>query len=90
MPLADPQRLLLLALQEYLKAVTAQKAPNPPDLFPHCIALEQLESKFSSQLDPRLAHFLESKSYRKAHDYLASLPTSALANAKDSAQSCSR
>jgi hypothetical protein len=49
-----------------------------------------LETKFSSQLDPRLAHFLESKSYRKAHDYLTSLPTSALANAKDSAQSCSR
>ena len=83
MPLADPQRLLLVALQEYLEAVASQKAPNQPDLLPHCVRLEELETKFSSQLDPRLAHFLESKSYRKAHDYLASLPTYALANAKD-------
>ena len=90
MSLSDPRQRLLLALQEYLEAVASQKAPNPPDLLPHCVRLENLESEFSSQIDPRLAHFLESKSYRKAHDYLASLPTSTLANAKDSAQSCSR
>lgn len=90
MSLSDPHQRLLLALQEYLEAVASQKAPNPPDLLPHCVRLEELETKFSSQIDPRLAHFLESKSYRKAHDYLTSLPTSALANAKDSAQSCSR
>jgi len=90
MSLSDPHQRLLLALQEYLEAVASQKAPNPPDLLPHCVRLENLESEFSSQIDPRLAHFLESKSYRKAHDYLASLPTSTLANAKDSAQSCSR
>ena len=90
MSLSDPHQRLLLALQEYLEAVASQKAPNPPDLLPHCVRLEELETKFSSQIDPRLAHFLESKSYRKAHDYLASLPTSTLANAKDSAQSCSR
>ena len=90
MSLSDPHQRLLLALQEYLEAVASQKAPNPPDLLPHCVRLEELETKFSSQIDPRLSHFLESKSYRKAHDYLASLPTSTLANAKDSAQSCSR
>ena len=90
MSLSDPHQRLLLALQEYLEAVASQKAPNPPDLLPHCVRLENLESEFSSQIDPRLAHFLDSKSYRKAHDYLASLPTSTLANAKDSAQSCSR
>ena len=90
MPLSDPHQRLLLALQEYLEAVACQKAPNPPDLLPHCVRLENLESEFYSQIDPRLAHYLESKSYRKAHDYLASLPTSTLANAKDSAQSCSR
>ena len=90
MSLSDPHQRLLLALQEYLEAVASQKAPNPPDLLPHCVRLEELETKFSSQIDPRLAHFLESKSYRKAHDYLESLPTSTLANAKDSAQSCSR
>ena len=90
MSLSEPHQRLLLALQEYLEAVASQKAPNPPDLLPHCVRLEELETKFSSLIDPRLAHFLDSKSYRKAHDYLTSLSTSKLANAKDSAQSCSR
>ena len=51
--------------------------------------LESLESELSSQLDPRLRHFLESKSYRKAHDYLSALSSSGLANPPARRQTCS-
>jgi hypothetical protein len=90
MPLSQEENLILQALQEYLLAVSAQKHPNPPDLIHHCLRLEQLESELASQINPRLHHFLESKSYRKAHDFLTTLSTSPLANPKISAQSCAR
>ena len=90
MPLSQGENLILQALQEYLLAVSAQKHPNPPDLIHHCLRLEQLESELASQINPRLHHFLESKSYRKAHDFLTTLSTSPLANSKNSAQSCAR
>ena len=88
MLLSQEENLILQALQEYLLAVSAQKDPNPPNLIPHCLRLEQLESELSSQINPRLHHFLESKSYRKAHDFLTTLSTSPLGNPKNSAQSC--
>ena len=53
-------------------------------------ALDTLESKFAPQLDPRLRHFLESKSYRKAHDYLSALSSAGLANPPASRQACSQ
>jgi len=90
MPLSQAENLLFQALQEYLLAVSAQRNPTPPDLIPHCVRLEQLESELSSQINPRLHHFLESKSYRKAHDFLTALSTSSLANPKNPAQSCAR
>ena len=52
--------------------------------------LDTLESELSPQLDPRLSHFLESKSYRKAHDYLSALASSGLVNPAASRQSCSK
>ena len=41
--------------------------------------LDSLSSELAPQVDPRLAHFLESKSYRKAFDYLSTLASSGLA-----------
>ncbi|NBS49755.1 MAG: hypothetical protein EBS97_03975 [Verrucomicrobia bacterium] len=90
MALSIEESQVLQALQQYLTAVSAQKKPNPPDLIPHCLRLEQLEAEHASRISPRLHHFLESKSYRKAHDFLTTQSTSPLANAKDSAHSCSR
>ncbi len=52
--------------------------------------LETLESELASSLDPRLRHFLESKSYRKAHDYLSALASSGLVNDPTPRQACSR
>ena len=54
------------------------------------VTLDTLESELSPQLDPRLRHFLESKSYRKAHDYLSALASSGLANSSPSRQTCSQ
>jgi hypothetical protein len=90
MPLSSAESTLLKALHAYRSAVEAQKLPSPPDLIPHCLLLERLEAELAPQLNPRLHHFLESKSYRKAHDYLTSLSTSTLANSTKSAQSCAR
>ena len=89
MPLSSANSTLLKALEDYRSAVDAQKLPSPPDLIPHCL-LERLEATLAPLLDPRLSHFLESKSYRKAYDYLTSLSTSSLANSTKSAQSCAR
>jgi hypothetical protein len=90
MPLSQEENLILQALQEYLLAVSAQKHANPPDLIPHCLRLEQLEGELAPRINPRLHHFLESKSYRKAYDFLTALSTSPLANPKNPAQSCAR
>jgi hypothetical protein len=86
---SEAQNILLHALQDYLSAVSAQKLPDRPDLIPHCQQLELLAVQLAPQLDPRLNHFLESKSYRKAHDYLVALPSSKLAKATPPRQACS-
>jgi hypothetical protein len=52
--------------------------------------LDTLESELSSQLDPRLRHFLESKSYRKAHEHLSALSSAGLANPPTTRQACSQ
>ncbi len=88
MPLSLADSTLLKALEDYRSAVDAQKVASPPDLIPHCLLLERLEAELTPQLNPRLHHILESKSYRKAHDNLTSLSTSSLANSTKSAQSC--
>jgi hypothetical protein len=53
-------------------------------------ALDTLESELAPQLESRLRHFLESKSYRKAHDYLSALSSAGLANLPASRQTCSQ
>lgn len=58
------------ALELYFEAVRAQKSDSPPDLLPIFRELDELERGLSGALHPRLKHFLENKSYRKAHDFL--------------------
>jgi DNA phosphorothioation-dependent restriction protein DptG len=87
MALSQAEKRLLSTLQKYLNAVAAQKSSTPPNLVPHFLELEKLHQELSPKLHPRLQHFLESKSYRKAYELLSS--TSELANPKQSAQSCS-
>jgi len=86
---SEAQNILFHALQDYLSAVSAQKLPDRPDIIPHCQQLELLAVQLAPHLDPRLNHFFESKSYRKAHDYLAFLSSSKLAKTTSSRQPCS-
>jgi molybdopterin-guanine dinucleotide biosynthesis protein A len=88
MDLSQAENQVLSALKNYLAAVATQKSSTPLDLVPHCIDLEKLHIALSPELHPQLQHFLESKSYRKAYEFLSS--TSELANRKHSAQHCSR
>jgi hypothetical protein len=90
MPLSGSETLLHEALRDYLAAVATQKSPHPPQLGPFFVRLDSLEKEHAAQLDPRLRHFLESKSYRKAHDYLDSLVSSDLAKPSSPIQTCSK
>ncbi|MCX6935201.1 MAG: hypothetical protein NTZ01_03270 [Verrucomicrobia bacterium] len=90
MALSEAEPLLHTALQNYFTAVAAQKSPAAPALTIHFNKLDALESQLASQLDPRLRHFLESKSYRKAHDYLESALSSKLVNPTPPRQTCTR
>ena len=89
MPLSPAESRLHSALAEYLRIVheggaASTQAAWSEGLKTSMLSLEELESELSSQLDPRLRHFLESKSYRKAHDYLSALVPSGLANSPTS------
>lgn len=66
------------ALERYFEAVRAQKSESPPDLLPIFRELDELEKSLAGGLHPRLKHFLENKSYRKAHDFLCGTPASQL------------
>lgn len=77
-------------LSDYLDAVAAQRSLPAPDLAPHFVKLDSLEIELAPWLDPRIRHFMESKSYRKAHDYLTALLSSKLVNPTENRQSCSR
>jgi len=90
MPLSGSEKLLHETLREYLAAVAAQKSPHPPQLSPLFLKLDSLEKEHAPHLDSRLRHFLESKSYRKAHDYLDSLVSSGLAKPLSPIQTCSK
>ena len=95
MPLSPSEHRIHAALSEYLDAV-AQGGPASTQaawaekLKATSITLDSLSSELSSQVDPRLSHFLESKSYRKAYEYLSALSSSGLANPPASRQPCSR
>lgn len=95
MPLSPAEARLHSALAEYLLTVhqggqTSQQAAWTEKLKSSSLTLEKLEAELAPQLDPRLRHFMESKSYRKAHDYLAALLSSKLANSWENRQSCTR
>lgn len=61
---------LIEALERYFEAVQAQKSPNPPDLKPVFNELDEAEARVLPIAPPRLKHFLEGKSYRKAYNFL--------------------
>ena len=52
--------------------------------------LDSLSAELASRVDPRLAHFLESKSYRKAYEVLSALSSAGLANSATPRQACSQ
>ena len=95
MPLSPAESQLHAALAEYLQLVHSGRVGSAEPASAETLrsifmSLETLETELSSQLDPRLRHFLESKSYRKAHDYLSALSSSGLANDSTPRQACSR
>ncbi len=95
MPLTPAESRLQTALAEYLDTVGHGRAGSPhpawtEKLKTSMLTLETLGSELAPHLDPRLRHFLESKSYRKAHDYLSALSSAGLANAPASRQACSQ
>ena len=94
MPLSPAETRLHSALTDYLMTVSQGRAASmqaawTEKLKSSLLTLETLESELAPHLDPRLRHFMESKSYRKAHDYLVAL-SSELANSSETGQSCSR
>lgn len=91
MALPPAESRLHSVLADYLDTVGQGKAGSPHPAWTEKLknsmqALETLASELSSQLDPRVRHFLESKSYRKAHDYLSALSSAGLANPPASRQ----
>ncbi|NDE85470.1 MAG: hypothetical protein EB056_05525 [Verrucomicrobia bacterium] len=95
MALSPAESRLLSALSEYLSLVATGKAgstvPSTTDALRSIfVTLEKMEAELSSQLDPRVRHFMESKSYRKAHDHLAAILSSKLANPPETRQSCAQ
>lgn len=59
-------------LLEYFEAIPRQKESNPPDLLEIYQRLDACALSLGLSGDERLRHFLESKSYRKAYEYLLS------------------
>ncbi len=57
-------------LREYLDAVPRQKEPNAPDLLQLFARLEALEHRLDSSIPASLRHYMHSKSYRKAWEFL--------------------
>lgn len=95
MPSPSAESKILSALSAYLDAVrqgevATTQAAWAERLKSSMLTLEKLAFELSPELDPRLRHFLESKSYRKAHDYLSALSSSGLANDSTPRQACSR
>ena len=94
MSLSSAESRLLSALADYLDTVGQGRAGSPHPAWTEKLKLsmqnlDTLESELSPHLDPRLRHFLESKSYRKAYDYLSAHSSARLANPPTSRQACS-
>jgi len=61
---------LVRTLDEYFDAVPRQKEPNPPDLLAIFARLDALQNEIDARYPAQLRHYLQQKSYRKAHLYL--------------------
>lgn len=95
MSLSPAESRVFFALSTYLEVVhqggaASTQAAWSENLKNSMTMLDALESELAPQLDPRVRHFLESKSYRKAHDYLSALASSGLANIPPPRQACSQ
>ena len=58
------------ALQAYLEAVPRQRESNPPPLLPLMQRLEDLQRALPADAPERVRHYMFTKSYRKAWEYL--------------------
>ncbi|NCY21463.1 hypothetical protein EBX31_05860 [bacterium] len=95
MALSPAETRLHSALAEYLHTVreggiASKETAWTEKLKSSLHTLETLQSQLAPLLDSRLRHFMESKSYRKAHDHLNALLSSKLANSAETRQSCSK
>ena len=95
MALSPAEFRLHSALAGYLDTVGQGRAGSPHPAWTEKLKLsmqilDSLEAELAPRLDARLQHFLEAKSYRKAHDYLSALSPAGLANAPTSRQACSK
>jgi len=95
MALSSAESRLHSALADYLDTVGQGRAGSPHPAWTEKLKLsmqnlDSLSSELTPQLDPRLRHFLESKSYRKAYEYLSALSSAGLANSPASRQACSQ
>lgn len=93
MTLPTAETRLHSALSEYLRIVreggaALKQAVWTEKLKSSLHTLETLQLQLAPQLDLRLRHFMESKSYRKAHEHLDALLSSKLANPVETRQSC--
>ena len=61
---------LARTLDEYLDAVPRQSEPNPPDLMAIFARLDALEMELDASTSAQLRHYMQQKSYRKAHLFL--------------------
>lgn len=61
---------LRAALEHYFSAIASQKTDHPVPLPPVFARLQVAEDRALPHAPPRLRHFLESKSYRKAYNFL--------------------
>jgi hypothetical protein len=66
---------LQTALERYFSAVHAQRSEHPPDLLPVILDLDRVAGQVKPLAPAHLRHFLDSKSYRKAYDFLRAMRT---------------
>ena len=67
--MTEPNEIKQL-LERYFQAVDSQKSDHPLDLSGPLMALEDLAQSPQPSLPGRLAHYLQSRSYRKAYSEL--------------------
>jgi hypothetical protein len=64
---------LRVALQTYYDAIEAQRNGRPANLPNAVLELERFSVRPDPSLPPQLRHYLESRSYRKAWEFLGSV-----------------